>query len=869
MSCISEQCVLQPSLIKTNSMKTKLLLLLFVFAAGFTQAQWSSDPAVNNQITSLTGDQTLPKVVSAPNGDTYISWFSNEAGNYNVRLQRFDANGNEMWASGGILISDNTSMSWITDYDLSVDTDNCALVTFMDIRNGGNTDIFGYRISPAGEFLWGDNGLCLSGNPEDDFEPSPKVTYTYDGYSVFGWQRSLDVSTVLIQKVAPNGDKMWGDDGIELIPPTGKNYERSYLVPCLNSDVIMIWIRVDGSGMYAPRNIVAQRFDANGLEVWSEIVSISTIGGISAWTEPEVRSDGMGGATIAWHAGAMISLGYAQHLLPDGSTQFPQNGIRVSMMSGRNNFNPSAAYQSATDEVFVFWKETNSDQNQYGLYGQRISPTGERLWTENGKAIFGLSSMVYDFIITTIDGPDAIVTYEKDYNTNTTIKAMKIDENGDYVWDDENVFICSTASSKTHLDVGNFKNGQIVLSWGDGRTGDNEIFAQNIRSNGELGPGGPIPAQTINLSVGYQFASSYIQADNPDMIEVLSLILNDNLDFVRDSEGGMFRKIGPNWVNGIGDWVGTEGYLFKMFAADELTIEGNFIDPSTPIALDVGFQFVSYLPESSVDALLAFAIILNDNLDFIRDSEGGMLRKIGPNWVNGIGNANPGEGYLVKMFAEGELVYPANEFKTSDKQNIKPTHFIFEGGNAAEPVYTLYVSGLEIGDEVAAFDGNLLLGSTVIVSSDAFNNSLPVFSMLNDSEGYIAGDAINLKIWNNKKSTEIVNEFSFDNSVEGAYTGNVYPTGDGKYSIVKFSNVSTNEKAIISIYPNPANDILNIESDENIVDLKIYNGYGQIVFSSSSQNNNLRINTSEFTAGVYFIKIKTDREYIVKEIAVY
>ena len=34
-----------------------------------------------------------------------------------------------------------------------------------------------------------------------------------------------------------------------------------------------------------------------------------------------------------------------------------------------------------------------------------------------------------------------------------------------------------------------------------------------------------------------------------------------------------------------------------------------------------------------------------------------MLRKIGPNWVNGIGNANPCEGYVIKMFADDELVY--------------------------------------------------------------------------------------------------------------------------------------------------------------------------------------------------------------------
>jgi len=51
---------------------------------------------------------------------------------------------------------------------------------------------------------------------------------------------------------------------------------------------------------------------------------------------------------------------------------------------------------------------------------------------------------------------------------------------------------------------------------------------------------------------------------------------------------------------------------------------------------------------------------LNDDLCFVRNSNGSMLRKIGPNWVNGIGNGIPGEGYLVKMLSDDILVYPEN-----------------------------------------------------------------------------------------------------------------------------------------------------------------------------------------------------------------
>ena len=53
------------------------------------------------------------------------------------------------------------------------------------------------------------------------------------------------------------------------------------------------------------------------------------------------------------------------------------------------------------------------------------------------------------------------------------------------------------------------------------------------------------------------------------------------------------------------------------------------------------------------------------------------------------------------------------------------------------------------------------------------------------------------------------------------------------------------------------------------MDIKIYNGFGQIVFSSSPQNKKFNVNISDFSSGVYFVKIKTIRENIVREIAIY
>ena len=167
-----------------------------------------------------------------------------------------------------------------------------------------------------------------------------------------------------------------------------------------------------------------------------------------------------------------------------------------------------------------------------------------------------------------------------------------------------------------------------------------------------------IVGQTIAIEPGFQFVSSNVNPSEPDMMLVAAEIINDDLNYIRNSEGNMLRKIGPNWVNGIGDWVGVEGYLVKTGGTGQFTVEGEVIPVNTPINVDAGFQFVSYLPDYGMDAMLAFESIIGDNLVYIRNSEGSMLRKIGPNWVNGLGDCLPTEGYLVKMSGDDVLVYP-------------------------------------------------------------------------------------------------------------------------------------------------------------------------------------------------------------------
>ena len=385
--------------------------------------------------------------------------------------------------------------------------------------------------------------------------------------------------------------------------------------------------------------------------------------------------------------------------------------------------------------------------------------------------------------------------------------------------------------------------------------------------------GGSSSAQLIELNVGYQFVSSRIEAENSDMLVVLQDILNENLDFVRSSDGAVLRKIGPNWVNGIGDWITTEGYLIKMYGAETLALTGDVFNPLYPINLTTGYQFVSFLPETAIDAIFAFEGILTDDLDYIRNSQGEMLRKIGYTWVNGLGDANPGEGYLIKMFADDELVYniPVKSTLSSLTPEIV-NNFAFEGGNAAEPVYTMYVSGLNIGDEVAVFDNKKIVGTSVITSNNALENSIPVFSTISTGQGYKSGNEVTLKVWDAQSQTIVSATYTFNKEYSQAYTKTEFPTIDGEFSVINVTKgaIETEKTALteVSIYPNPATDVLNIVSNNTINRVRILNSVGQIMFDSELNNTILNVNTTNYQSGIYFIQLETNDGIITEKVTI-
>lgn len=78
------------------------------------------------------------------------------------------------------------------------------------------------------------------------------------------------------------------------------------------------------------------------------------------------------------------------------------------------------------------------------------------------------------------------------------------------------------------------------------------------------------------------------------------------------------------------------------------------------------------------------------------------------------------------------------------------------------------------------------------------------------------------------------------------------------------TNLGTGEftKVSLAVYPNPVADVLNIRTEDEVLNITIYDISGK---SISAQSNNNQINVSDFVKGMYLINIVTDKASYVQK----
>lgn len=115
-------------------------------------------------------------------------------------------------------------------------------------------------------------------------------------------------------------------------------------------------------------------------------------------------------------------------------------------------------------------------------------------------------------------------------------------------------------------------------------------------------------------------------------------------------------------------------------------------------------------------------------------------------------------------------------------------------------------------------------------------------------------------------SNYVINKCEIVAFIQRRSTGEIQQVN--KIALPEPSNIENNITKSLSIYPNPANDIVKINSEENLDYIEILNISGQIVSFENVNTNNAEINISNLSSGVYFIKVYTANDVTTQKLIV-
>lgn len=426
-----------------------LLPLIGVGSPVRVHAAWHADGV---PICTETHDQNAPAIVSDGAQGANVIWADRRFGE-DLFAQRIDGTGMTVWTPDGLSVC-SESHQQLAPIALPA-AGNGAVVFWADHREG-NYDIYAQRVDGAGGLYWFANGIPISRGPDDETRPLA----TFDG-------------------------------SVGIIQPVGWN---------------VLWVNDDGTSFDLKMN----RVDFNAdLRVSANLGGTTLVSNITTLGSVAMATDGVGtasvpkGAVVAWSeirsGGAQGYDIFARRMNGSGTPQWPSGGVAVCDVDGDQE-NPAIA--NVGTSVIIAWDDTrSSDRN---IWAQKLDASGSPQWLADGVLVCQFSGAQHSPRLVS-DNAGGVIAVWTDVRSGTSkIYAQRLDGNGQRLWAPaDGIALCTANGTQQGPAVVTDGAGGVIVAWQDRRNGvEFDLFAQRVDPNGSLlwGPG----AAPITQAAGNQ-----------------------------------------------------------------------------------------------------------------------------------------------------------------------------------------------------------------------------------------------------------------------------------------------------------------------------------------------------------------------------
>lgn len=453
-------------------------------------AQWADNNVEN---LNLLGEKTIYgfDMKVAPDGSYYF-YYAQPDGFITNNLQRYDKDGVKQW-DNDLRISDEATLSWTqVNENLLVDRGNNAIIMVSDVRLepvydtnstiGQGITYSLYKVSPDGEQLWGEDGILLTPKPLY-IRADIKAMQLTDGSYIFAWfNTSNNSSSISLQRVSTDGELMWEEKEISGGTP--------YLVDAGDDEFLLA---------FASNGIRVRKYDFNGDAMWTEDAIVYTGGGFGMaplYTNLEV-SAANGGAILGWHDdrdGDQRYDAYCAYIKSDGTHGFSagEGGQKIAY-SELGQTQVAMAFDEANSCVYASITES-SGSSWHKMTSQKLSLDGQLLWSPAGKELIKIDKRSVGYHSMQLGPRNTVCTFFTETTVSykhTIVYASLQNTDGSFAWEDSIVSMASILSLKSPMVSTPLKNNQWICVWSDnrisGKIDEGGAFAQNISIDGVLG----------------------------------------------------------------------------------------------------------------------------------------------------------------------------------------------------------------------------------------------------------------------------------------------------------------------------------------------------------------------------------------------
>jgi len=191
----------------------------------------------------------------------------------------------------------------------------------------------------------------------------------------------------------------------------------------------------------------------------------------------DTASDGSGGVFVVWED---ENVAYGQRIDSEGKLRWG-DGV---MLSTLRCWYPPRVTGDGSGGAIIVWSEAEKRDRGYSTpvtYIQKVNPEGQVLWGQGGKPVPG----IHRRSLAVSDGSGGVIIVQ----LWPQIRLQRIDGEGNPVWSEEGVTVCTTLSTiagdPSVLAEG---SGGATIVWADTRAGGsrNDVYAQRVSPEGEI-----------------------------------------------------------------------------------------------------------------------------------------------------------------------------------------------------------------------------------------------------------------------------------------------------------------------------------------------------------------------------------------------